>query len=304
MNQFRSFLSRIFLTEDQSRLRAGWRLLIAIFLTGLFFNVVDWVRSALSLAGPTSLIVSRCIDVFVVTSAFYITRRFVDKRSFTGLGLNLNRRAGIDVLLGITIGFVLMLAVFGIEYSLGWLRFESFAWQTDSRTVILSQTLGYFVAYILTAWHEELVYRGYVMQTIASGLNLAWGILISSVYFGLEHLSNPNSSGMAAVGIFFIGLFFVYGYIRTGQLWLPIGLHIGWNFFQSSVFGFPVSGLDRPGLLHITVSGPELWTGGAFGPEAGLVILPICVFGTVLVHIYTKRHKIVEPKADGRPVLP
>ena len=301
MNQFRSLSARIFLTEDQSRLRAGWRLLIAIFLTGMFFNLVDWVRSALSLTGPTSLIISRCIDVFVVTSALYLTRRFVDKRSFASLGLDLHKRAGIDVLMGIAIAFVLMLAVYGIEYSLGWLTLESFAWQTESQTVAISQTLGYFFAYLLTAWHEELVYRGYILQTLASGLNLTWAILISSVYFGVEHLSNPNSSWMAAAGIFFIALLFIYGFVRTGQLWLPIGLHIGWNFFQSSVFGFPVSGLDRPGLLDITVSGPELWTGGEFGPEAGIIILPICVLGAVLVHIYTKHHRAVESKADVRP---
>jgi membrane protease YdiL (CAAX protease family) len=303
MNRLRSLSSRIFLTGDQSRLRAGWRLLIAVFLTGMFFNLVDWVRSALSLSGPTSLIISRCIDVFVVTSALYITRRFVDKRSFTSLGLDLNKQAGMDVLMGITIAFVLMLGVYGIEYSLGWLTLESFAWQTESQTVVISQTLGYFVAYMLTAWHEELVYRGYILQTLASGLNLRWAILISSVYFGIEHLSNPNSSWMAAAGIFFIALLFIYGFIRTGQLWLPIGLHIGWNFFQSSVFGFTVSGLDRPGLLDITVSGPELWTGGAFGPEAGIIILPICVLGAVLVHLYTKRHRALEAKADVRPAL-
>ena len=303
MNQFRSLSSRIFLTGDQSRLRAGWRLLIAIFLTGMFFNLVDWVRSALSLTGPTSLIISRCIDVFVVTSALYITRRFVDKRSFASLGLNFNKQAGIDFLMGIAIAFALMLAVYGIEYSLGWLRFESFAWQTESKTIVISQTLGYFVAYMLTAWHEELVYRGYILQTLASGLNLTWAILISSVYFGIEHLSNPNSSWMAALGIFFIALLFIYGFVRTGQLWLPIGLHIGWNFFQSSVFGFPVSGLERPGLLDITVSSPELWTGGKFGPEAGIIILPICVLGAVLVHIYTKHHRAVEAKADVRPAL-
>ena len=108
---------------------------------------------------------------------------------------------------------------------------------------------------------------------------------------------------MAAAGIFFIALFFVYGFVRTGQLWLPIGLHIGWNFFQGSVFGFPVSGLHRPGLLDITVSGPEVWTGGEFGPEAGIIILPICVLGAVLVHIYTKRHRIAEAKADVQPAL-
>ena len=151
MDQFRSLSSRIFLTEDQSRLRAGWRLLIAVFLTGMLFNLVDWVRSALSLSGPTSLLISRCIDVFVVTSALYITRRFVDKRSFASLGLELHKRAVIDVLMGIAIAFVLMLAVYGIEYSLGWLTLESFAWQTTSQTVVISQTPGYFVAYMLTA---------------------------------------------------------------------------------------------------------------------------------------------------------
>ena len=114
-----------------------------------------------------------------------------------------------------------------------------------------------------------------------------------ALYFGIEHLSNPNSSWVAVAGIFFIGLFFAYGYLRTKQLWLPIGIHVGWNFFENAVFGFPVSGFDRPGLFRITVSGPDLWTGGAFGPEAGLVMLPICLLGVILVNIYTKRHKVL-----------
>ena len=175
---------------------------------------------------------------------------------------------------------------------MGWLIFDSFAWETESSSIIISQTFQNFVRYIFVAWNEELIYRGYIMQSLASGFNLTWGILISSIYFGIEHLSNPNSNGMAVAGIFLAGLFLAYGFLRTGQLWLPIGLHLGWNFFESAVFGFPVSGYDRPGLFHISVSGPEFWTGGAFGPEAGFIILPITLLGAVLIYLYTRHRKL------------
>ena len=80
-----------------------------------------------------------------------------------------------------------------------------------------------------------------------------------------------------------------YGYLRTRQLWLPIGIHIGWNFFEGVVFGFPVSGMGNYRLLRITVTGPELWTGGAFGPEAGLVLIPALLLGTLMIYVFTHR---------------
>jgi membrane protease YdiL (CAAX protease family) len=295
MNQIRTFPSHIFLTADKSRLRAGWRILIAVILTGIFFNIVDWIRSALSMSGPTTSIVGHLIDFSVVTGAIFITRRFADKRSFASLGFLINKQAGFDLLIGIVMPFILFLVIYAVEYSTGWLRFDSFAWQTDSPAMVISHTTKYFIWFIFVAWNEELVYRGYIMQSLASGLNLTLGILVSSIYFGIEHLSNPNSNGMAVAGIFLAGMFLAYAYIRTGQLWLSIGIHIGWNFFESAVFGFPVSGYDRPGLFNISVSGPEFWTGGAFGPEAGFIILPAILLGVMLIHLYTRRRKLSSP---------
>jgi len=66
-------------------------------------------------------------------------------------------------------------------------------------------------------------------------------------------------------------------------------LHIGWNFFEGTVFGFPVSGVNPYALLHLRVSGPELWTGGQFGPEAGLLVLPALLIGSVLVYLYARK---------------
>jgi hypothetical protein len=69
-------------------------------------------------------------------------------------------------------------------------------------------------------------------------------------------------------------------------------LHIGWNFFEGVVFGFPVSGLDIYALTRIQVTGPVLWTGGAFGPEAGLILLPSLIVGSVLIYWFTRNRKM------------
>ena len=82
-----------------------------------------------------------------------------------------------------------------------------------------------------------------------------------------------------------------YGWLRTGRLWLSIGLHIGWNFFEGAVFGFSVSGLEIPSLIHQRVSGPLLITGGAFGPEAGFIILPAIIIGALVIRFYTRERK-------------
>ena len=64
---------------------------------------------------------------------------------------------------------------------------------------------------------------------------------------------------------------------------------LGWNFFEGVGFGFPVSGLDIYRLTRIEVHGPVLWTGGVFGPEAGLIILPALLLGVLLIHLYTTK---------------
>ena len=180
-------------------------------------------------------------------------------------------------------------SIFVLMLGIGWLTIEGFAWEFDPVNVIITNVITFLIMFIFVGWNEELLSRGYHLQTIASGLNLFWGVVISSAVFGLLHLGNPNATWVSAAGIFFAGVFLAFGYVRTKQLWLPIGLHIGWNFFEGVGFGFPVSGLDIYALTRITVHGPELWTGGAFGPEAGLIVLPALILGAFLIYLYTIR---------------
>ena len=239
---------------------------------------------------PENLLLNQAIALFAITPSVFLARHFLDKRSLTSLGLKIDLWLLLDILSGIFIALLMMGLIYLIEWSLGWASFEGFAWQSDTASNVILNTLLYLGIFILVGWNEELLFRGYRLQNLSDGLKPIWGVVFSSLWFGIAHLANPNTDAkfFVAGGIFLAGVFLAYGYIATKQLWLPIGLHIGWNFFEGVGFGFPVSGLDVYRLVHITVNGPELWTGGAFGPEAGLVLLPGLLFGVVLIFVYAQ----------------
>jgi len=292
-------LNSIFLTGDGSRLRAGWRLLIqtAMMLAGfscfgipliLIYYFFDPSSAFTGKLTPTLLLLSTVVETFAFTTSIFLARRFLDKQPIESLGLKVNWQALFDVLAGIGITFAQMGLIYVVMRSLGWITFKGFAWDVDSLGQVIGNILIFLFVFLLVGWNEELLSRGYHLQTLASGLNLFWGVTISSTVFGFLHIFNPGSSWVAVLGITLAGFYFAFAYLRAKQLWLPIGIHIGWNFFEGVVFGFPVSGLDIYPLTRIVVTGPELWTGGKFGPEAGLIVLPSLVVGGILIYLFTR----------------
>jgi membrane protease YdiL (CAAX protease family) len=222
-----------------------------------------------------------------MTLSTWIARRFLDRRSFRSLGLVWNRNAVPDLVVGFAIPSVMMGGIFLAEWGLGWVHFERFAWSVLETRTIISLTLAAFLQFVIAGYQEEILSRGYHLQNFAETRGRWGGVVASSLIFGALHLLNPGSGWGSTLGIFAAGVFLAYGYLRTGQLWLSIGLHAGWNFFEGTVFGFQVSGLGFFHLLEHTVSGPELITGGDFGPESGLIVLPALGLGTALVWAYT-----------------
>ena len=116
------------------------------------------------------------------------------------------------------------------------------------------------------------------------------GYLISSSVFGLLHATNPNATWISTLNLILAGLFLGLGFVLTGELSDPIGLHITWNFFQGNIFGFPVSGMKSGvSLISIQQRGSDLLTGGAFGPEAGLVGIFAILVGSLLTILYVRK---------------
>jgi membrane protease YdiL (CAAX protease family) len=285
----RPFLTRIFISPEERRLRAGWRLLIQTLLwLVLMFGLVFLFGFISGRFFSNGLTLSVIASLFSVTISVFLARKFLDRRSILSLGLKTDLRALWDLLVGISIAASMMAFIYALEWAFGWLSFEGFAWQNQSMDAVLIGTLEMLLIFILVGWEEELLSRGYHLQNLASGINLTWGVILSSLIFALMHLGNPNVSVMAVLGLIAAGFFLAFGYLRTRQLWLPIGLHIGWNFFEGTVFGFQVSGLDIYRLIEQTVQGPQIFTGGEFGPEAGLILIPGLALGVALIYVYSR----------------
>lgn len=288
----RSLLVKIFTSSDELRLRAGWRLVgqsaLMVFLVALFAcPTIIWIASNPS--AETLFLIDKILGIFTITASVFLARRLFDRRSITSLGLAIKPQVVLDITLGMLIAGIMMGFIYILEWAFGWLQFENFAWQVQPASQVALEVSIWLLLFVAIGWQEELLARGYWLQNLADGLSMFWGVLISSIFFSFGHLLNPNVSWNAVLGLVLAGLFLAYGYLRTRQLWLSIGLHIGWNFFEGTVFGFQVSGLtDMPHLIRQTVQGPELVTGGLFGPEAGLVVLPAMALGILLIYGYTR----------------
>ncbi|GHJ29811.1 CAAX amino protease [Streptomyces hygroscopicus subsp. sporocinereus] len=150
---------------------------------------------------------------------------------------------------------------------------------------------------------EELMFRGLLFRLVERGLGTYIALVLSGVVFGAAHLLNKDATllGAAAIAIEAGGML-AAAYAATRSLWLPIGLHFGWNFAESGIFGTEVSGNgDTHGLMDASTSGAELITGGEFGPEASVYSV---LFGALLTIAFLwlarRRGHIVPRQRDER----
>jgi membrane protease YdiL (CAAX protease family) len=127
---------------------------------------------------------------------------------------------------------------------------------------------------------EELVFRGVLFRNVERWTGTWIALVLTGSLFGLIHLLNANATLWGAIAIAIeAGGMLTAAYIATRKLWVPIGLHFGWNIAASAIFSTKVSGSNTPqGLLDATMSGPALVTGGDFGPEGSVYAV---VFGVV-----------------------
>lgn len=297
----RSWPNRAFICRDEPRLRAAWRLalhgllyLILLGVLGIPTVLLTFVLDpqALTADGMGAMVQSLSLisSLAAMLLATWIARRLIDRRSLLSLGFHVDPHLAVDILAGFGISALMMGAIFALEWGVGAIRWQAWAWQTIPAGAVATGLLTAFFFFLGVAVQEETFSRGYQLQNLADGLGLRWALLVSSLIFAALHLGNPNATWYSVLpGLLAAGYFLAFGWVRTRQLWLPIGLHLGWNFFEGTVFGFPVSGLQVFQLIRQAAAGPTWFTGGAFGPEAGAVLLPGLALGTLLIWLYTRR---------------
>jgi len=256
-----------------SRLRQWTAVRIAVHAVFLILVVVASAILTRTLvpAAPSPwhhglLLAANLLSSAVLLAVYALTVRWLERRGAS----ELNLRKGLPLaLIGAALGTALMAAVYLGLWLLGFARFAAGSgWDGLD---------GALVAMFAVAVLEELVLRAVLFRLVEEASGTAVAVLVSALVFGLIHGLNPGATAIdvAAVAIE-AGVAFALAYALTRNLWLTIGMHAAWNFTEGSVFGAQVSGYAAPhSQFRATLNGPNLFTGGAFGPEGSVIAIAI-----------------------------
>jgi len=292
-------IASIFWNKSQNRLRAGWRLLIQLILFLLITGGRDAVASIFRPA-PLPITIIYLIYLVACLGLAWLMARFIDHRSFADFGFHLNRKWWQDIGFGLVLGAFLTTGIFLTMKAAGWVSITGMFITNTGLSFSLAFLLRVFL-FTAVAASEELTFRSYEMKNLAEGFvgkrissqgAIVLAFLSSSALFGIAHAANEGATALSTVGIVFAGLLLALPYLLTGEIGISIGLHLTVNLFEGNVYGFATSGsVLSTRLFSIQQSGPNLWTGGSFGPEAGLVGLVWVLIGCGLTLWWIKRSR-------------
>jgi membrane protease YdiL (CAAX protease family) len=265
--------------QNNVRASSGWRgflgplgriVLAAVLVVGAVAAaqiVVKLLRSVLSLGGALPALYYLVYLLASVLVCYFVYRayvRLVEKRPVTELsGAGAPRELGI----GAAVGFGLVAVVVGILWILGYYRLAGANALAVLFVSLANDGAGAFV--------EEVVLRGVVFRITEERLGTWVALAISAVLFALLHLASPNATLTSTVVVGVEGgVLLSAAYVLTRRLWLPIGIHFGWDFSQDAIFGV---GKGVKGLMDGELSGPVWLSGGSAGIEGSVVALLLCV---------------------------
>ena len=218
-------------------------------------------------------------DLIGVLLLLWILMRFVDKEPFIKLGFSLKGKIN-DIILGMTLGLLLMAVGYTILILLGEIKFIGFNY--NLKNIILL-----FLLFIAVSIAEETYVRGYVLKNLLQSFNPIISLIISSAIFSLLHFFNPNVNYIALTELFIAGILLGISYVYTKNLWFPIALHLSWNFFQV-MFGFNVSGMDTYSLIEFEIIENNNINGGDFGFEGSYLSI---LFSLIMMYFLWKYYK-------------
>jgi membrane protease YdiL (CAAX protease family) len=287
-------------------LRAGWRLLIfaalVVVLLGAFVLIrnggLQGVREAQKHAAeitvtPLLMIESEAMAFLLLCVATLIMGK-IEHRKFSLFGLPLHRGLARNLWRGSLWGFLAISGTLLTMFLFHGFRVIGLALHG---TAILSSVAAWGIAFLLAGLFEEFLCRGYAQYTLASGIGFWPAAFVMSGMFAFGHAFNANETAVGVVATGLFGLLHCLFLRRTGNLWIPIGFHLGWDWGQT-FYGVADSGmLPYHNVLSSTFHGPQWLTGGIVGPEASILCpIALLVVGLVFKRYYREdRYQMLEP---------
>lgn len=278
-------------------LRAGWRVLIFLTIVAMLrFGLTEIVRPLLpgqarrsvqTILSPMTLIPFDLLILFVTGASALLMAR-IERRRFSQYGLPLRSAFGLDFWIGAGIGFATINVILAGIFALHGFRLTGLA--IHGRT-IASSFAAWVVTFVLVGLAEEFAFRGYLQYTLTTGMGFWPAAAILSALFALAHASNPGENITGLLMIVAFGLLHCLFLRRTGNLWLAVGFHAGYDWTTTFFYGVPDGGYaPYHNLLTPEFNGPSWLTGGSVGPEAsvfGPIVLAIVAI--VFSRVYTEK---------------
>lgn len=303
-----SAIQKIFWNSKEKRFRSGFRIPLALIAFLLFYKLYLFILTSIGVmliySSKTPLwifILAGTVRILPAVLAIWLVGRFIDKRKIKSFGFRFNKNWWIDFGFGFGLGAILMTSIFIIELLSGWVSISGTFRTAGTGYGFLESLLVFIFVFVCAGAAEEIFARGYLIKNLSEGLlfksirvktSIIIALISTSIFFGLMHLGNSNASLISTFNIMLAGLMFGIGYVYTSELAIPIGLHVSWNFFQANIYGFPVSGIKYPSeivsVFQTESMGPEILTGGSFGPEAGLLGAPAFIMGSIIILLWVR----------------
>lgn len=232
-------------------------------------------------------LISSFVGIFLF---LWLWLKFYEKRPFHTLGFEKNG-ALLQYGRGLLLGALLFGGAVGLMALFGFVERQAVPLQTDQTGLAaLGGVLLVALGWVVQGAGEEVLTRGWMLPVLGARARPWIGIVVVSLFFSLLHGLNPNLSVLAMVNLALFGLFAAFYALREGSLWGICALHSVWNWIQGNVFGFEVSGTNAGGgtLFKFVETGPDWFTGGAFGPEGGLAVSLMLLLGIVVLFAWPR----------------
>lgn len=206
--------------------------------------------------------------------------KFVERKPLYEMGFKRGMKSAKDFIVGLIFGAASISAVFAIL-----LIFNNVSLvHSIGKPHFNMNALNGFVLCIMTGFAEETFFRGYCLKSICEKNSKLMAAVISSILFSALHSENPNVTPLFFINVALVGMLFSYMALKV-NIWLPIGFHSMWNYFEGNVWGFPNSGIVTKGIYDTKLVSSNIINGGLVGPEGGLAATFIILIGLLAVYL-------------------
>lgn len=274
-------------------LRAGWRviLFLAIFIPLAFAvsRLIDPLLRSLhaDIGSPVGIIIGFGLFVPALLLASWLMAKF-ERRTLANYGLPWRQAFGKRFWQGAAFSFVSISVLLAVMRLLGLCSFGPVALHGAA---VWKYAVAWSIPVFLAALLEDFFYRGYLLFTLATGIGFWPAAILTSLLMGGAHYFNPGGHGLGPIAAIMYCLVTALVLRRTGDLWMPLGIHAAWSWGEIFFYGVPSSGFPAIGhLFQVSFHGPDLLTGGAFGPEASVLNIALLVIWWLLFATRLRRH--------------